>query len=191
MKINSVDFMNKINTLPDRDYLLSMIYFSAAPTIKGNKPSTLVTFTKNKRNLYDLWNTHKKFICNRLDMEYVQLRKRHNSVRVLFYKRELMEKCLFKKECRDFLNSMGYDSETTLEECIAKLKNRFEYICPHEIGIFLGIPVEDVIGFIINNGENSIICKYWKVYHNPENARLLFDSYDKARECVKSLLISL
>lgn len=37
---------------------------------------------------------------------------------------------------------------------------------PHEMGILLGYPVEDVEGFIINNGKNELYTGYWKVYDN-------------------------
>ena len=37
---------------------------------------------------------------------------------------------------------------------------------PHEIGLFLGYPVEDVLGFIENAGQNCKCCGCWKVYCN-------------------------
>lgn len=53
---------------------------------------------------------------------------------------------------------------------------------PHEIGVFLEYPVEDVKGFLENNGERSLYSGYWKVYHNPDETIKLFDRYDKERE---------
>ena len=35
---------------------------------------------------------------------------------------------------------------------------------PHEIGLLLGYPPEDVIGFIENRGQNPLYIGYWKVY---------------------------
>ena len=52
---------------------------------------------------------------------------------------------------------------------------------PHEIGLFLGYPPEDVEGFI----ENSHECKmsgFWKVYGDVHSAELLFEKYKK---CMK------
>ena len=34
---------------------------------------------------------------------------------------------------------------------------------PHELGLLLGYPVEDVLGFIRNEGRNYLYCGYWKV----------------------------
>ena len=60
-------------------------------------------------------------------------------------------------------------------------KNEIEF--PHEIGIFLNYPLEDVRGFIEHKGQDSLFCGYWKVYHDPEKAKLTFWTYDKAKDC--------
>ncbi|MDF2984673.1 MAG: hypothetical protein K0R50_183 [Eubacterium sp.] len=182
---NTLNFINLINMLPDEEYLLSMVAYGSAPTIREEKPSSLMTFTKAGRNLYDLWKLYSPDVCQKLDLQYTQLRDTKDSVRVLFYKTRLLEECLNRNDCRRFLDSIGYDSSITLDECITILKNRFEHVCPHEIGIFLGIPVEDVVGFINHKGENSLLCRYWKVYHNPEKALKLFKSFDKARQDIR------
>ena len=48
---------------------------------------------------------------------------------------------------------------------------------PHEIGVFLGYPLEDVVGFIRNRGRNYTCCGYWKAYGDPEAAQKRFDQY--------------
>ena len=52
---------------------------------------------------------------------------------------------------------------------------------PHEIGIFLGYPLEDVDGFITHQGENCKLCGCWKVYGNVEQASRTFANYEKCR----------
>jgi len=185
-----LNFINIVNELPDEAYLLSMVAYGTAPVIREEKPSSLMTFTTAGRNLYELWNKFGLDVCRNLTLEHTRLRDTKGSVRVLFFRRNLLEDCLNKRDCRDFLNRMGYASKITLEQCILKLKERFEHICPHEIGIFLGIPVEDVTGFIYHKGENSLLCSYWKVYHNPENALKLFKNFDKARQDIRDLISS-
>lgn len=178
--------MDLLSKLPDEDYLLSLIAYGTAPTIREEKPSSLMTFPRAGRNLYELWEKYGPGVCERLNLEFTLLRDTKDSVRVLFYRTRLLEQCLNKSNNRKFLNEIGYPSATTLRECINKLRERFEYICPHEIGIFLGIPLEDVLGFINHRGENSLLCKYWKVYHAPEEALKLFHSYDKARREIRT-----
>ena len=48
-----------------------------------------------------------------------------------------------------------------------------------EIGVFLGYPLADVIGFIENRGKNFTACGYWKVYTDPTTAQAEFDRYKK------------
>ena len=43
-------------------------------------------------------------------------------------------------------------------------------------------PVEDVEGFIANRGQNSLMSRYWKVYHNKQEAERRFHLYDEAKE---------
>ena len=62
-----------------------------------------------------------------------------------------------------------------------ELHNRLrDYACfPHEIGIFLGYPLDDVVGFIENRGQNCKCCGLWKVYCNESETRKLFDKLEK------------
>ena len=49
----------------------------------------------------------------------------------------------------------------------------------HEIGLFLGYPLEDVQGFIENCGKNYRLCGCWKVYGDPQAALRCFARYEK------------
>jgi hypothetical protein len=93
----------------------------------------------------------------------------------------MLEKYLTNKNNIVFLNSLGYQEAVSLEEKLSLLKSRFAFACPHEVGIFLGFPVEDVKGFIDNKGKNYLLARYWKVYLNRQRAELLFKIYDQAR----------
>jgi hypothetical protein len=72
---------------------------------------------------------------------------------------------------------------------LARLQRRFlNEGFPHEIGLFLGYPPEDVRGFIFNKGQNFICCRYWKVYHNAERAMEMFRKIDKAQILAMNIL---
>ena len=59
-----------------------------------------------------------------------------------------------------------------MENCLNLLRMRLEcylqkeQLFPHEIGVFLGYPPEDVKAFIKQNGKGAVLCGYWKVYSN-------------------------
>ena len=57
------------------------------------------------------------------------------------------------------------------------------YVCrKHEIGVFLDYPLEDVVGFIENAGQNYKCSGCWKVYCNECEAVKLFARYKKCRD---------
>ena len=58
---------------------------------------------------------------------------------------------------------------------------------PHEIGVFLDYPLEDVVGFIENAGQNYKCSGCWKVYCNECETRKLFAKYKKCREVYRRL----
>lgn len=53
---------------------------------------------------------------------------------------------------------------------------------PHEIGVFLGYPLEDVKGFIDNKGKNCESCGVWKVYCDREEKDKLFQKFKKCKD---------
>lgn len=110
-----------------------------------------------------------------------------NKELLLFYRHERLEAHLKRKDNREFLNSCGY-LDVSVAAVIRRLKKRYEdYVLrgaefPHELGIVLEYPVEDVKAFIEHGGKNCLMEKYWKVYHNLEQAKAVFASYDAAKE---------
>ena len=79
------------------------------------------------------------------------------------------------------------DPEQAISDLMERLQESEQF--PHEIGVFLGYPYADVIGFIRNHGENCICLGDWKVYDNAEEAVRLFDKYKKCR-CIYTRLWS-
>ena len=84
---------------------------------------------------------------------------------------------------RSFLKKCGYTDFST-EAVLKKLKERFSHggDFPHEIGIFLGYPLGDVIGFIQNSGKNCKCTGCWKVYCDECSAKKTFDKFKKCTE---------
>lgn len=107
---------------------------------------------------------------------------------VFVYRRSLLN-CLFKaEEIRHFLKPYGYQNFEE-EALIANLTHRIAkcHCFPHEIGLFLGYPLEDVKGFIANAGKNCKSTGYWKVYGNVEESEKLFRCFRKCFTVMSSL----
>ena len=174
-------FIFELNKLEGQEYLLTTVAYKTAPTRSGIKPSSLISFSVKNRNLYELWEKYKNEVCMYLGLQFFELKKTKDWLLILFYNKDMLEKVTGNKTNQEFLKKMGYYDEQTLTQRLEFLKMRFRWMCPHEIGVFLGIPIEDVCGFIKHKGNNFLMCKYWKVYHNPEGAENLFRCYDQAK----------
>jgi hypothetical protein len=61
---------------------------------------------------------------------------------------------------------------------------------PHEMGLLLGYPTEDVEGFITHRGDACLFVGYWKVYAYKERKRKLFERFENAKESLIQLLSS-
>lgn len=71
---------------------------------------------------------------------------------------------------------------SSIEALLQQLQNRFKNECPHEIGVFLGYPIEDVLVFYFAAETPCLFTGYWKVYTNVNTAKRIFKAYDQAKE---------
>ena len=104
------------------------------------------------------------------------------------YREAEVQQCLEDPQVAVFLQQYGYES-TQAEACLNHLGARVSLSAqgmehyPHEMGIFLGYPLEDVRGFIRHEGKESRYTGYWKVYGDVTQAKQIFQAYDDAKEC--------
>ena len=54
---------------------------------------------------------------------------------------------------------------------------------PHEIGVFLGYPLDDVRGFI-ENPHGGKVCGTWKVYGDEAQAEKAFERFKRCSACI-------
>ena len=87
------------------------------------------------------------------------------------YRPKLLEARLRDREVRDFLAGYGY-AANGCTSTLAELFDRFTHcpLMPPEVGIFLDYPIEDVRGYIENEGRCSRCIGCWKVYGDVEAA---------------------
>lgn len=77
----------------------------------------------------------------------------------------------------------GTNLDGLLEQLARRLQTQPEF--PHEIGVFLGYPLQDVIGFIKNQGQNFTCCGFWKSYGDPAEMQACFACY---RRCIQTYM---
>lgn len=154
-----------------------------APTLAGLKTGNLFSyyFSSAEEAEKDFFEVNEKLNAKGVFVE--ALLWRPSSVLVYAYRKTFLDKQLKMQEVKGLLSGFGYNANET-EECLDHLKKRLAErkgcgSFPHEIGIFLGYPLTDVIGFIANRGENCKFCGLWKVYSDEDEARKLFEKLKK------------
>ena len=106
------------------------------------------------------------------------------------YRPNLLAKDLKNGKTAKLLSSLGYEVNNA-GACVRCLRSKLECMnCkqefPHEIGLFLGYPFEDVKGFIKYKGECYKCVGCWKVYGDEKEALDTFKKYKKC--CGKGLV---
>ena len=155
-----------------------------APTLGGIKPASLFRFVglKTARKAAQRWD--RKLAPLGIRVTVLKECHQRDAAVIYVYRRDWLERILQEKDSCAFLRKNGY-SVVTVESALEHLSHRLclERDYPHEIGVFLGYPLEDVIGFIENRGQNFTCCGQWKCYGDPKAAQACFARY---RACTDS-----
>ena len=109
-------------------------------------------------------------------LRVLPLRRRDGKRLVYVYRPKRLERDLSDERARRILGDMGYP-EGSVSGCLRRLCERLRTSeeFPHEIGLFLGYPPEDVEGFMARQCAKCVGC--WKVYGDVERAQRLFALY--------------
>ena len=178
-----LDFYNKLDSLQDKEYIETFLVYNLSLVIAGIKPAITVTIKKNNQKLYNSWNDFGSCFLDNIDLKFIELRESNDSIIAMIYDEYMLEKELSQKSHMEFLFNLGYPSNACVCDYLNTLKNRYEkYHCPHELGLFLGIPFEDVKDFMECTTKKCLFCGYWKVYNNGNKAKEIFNKYDKVKE---------
>lgn len=164
----------------DMRELNSQLAFQCAPVLMGYKISNLLMIEREKVHQVSQLFSRTELSCKLLMVS-------GEKAAFLIYREEELFSYLKEPGVREMMEIFGYDRydlEPILEEFSARYT---EYVeadgkFPHEMGLLLGYPVDDVAGFIQNEGENFLYSGYWKVYTNLSEALEHFERYDQAKE---------
>ena len=168
-----------------------VLAFHCAPALAGIKSANLVCLPKANYPALEeelaLYNA--AFLTQQVRFEILcQCRGR---AMVLIYRPALLTAALSHPLATCLLSQAGYPIQASLADLLAELSRRLQSragVFPHEIGLFLGYPPEDVRDFQRYHGKGCKLCGHWKVYHDPESARQRFQRYDQCRDALCSRL---
>ncbi len=148
-----------------------------APVLAGLKTGNLFNYKAEAQNVIreckKIENTLFKYGV------YIDIIKSSDNYSLIYvYRKHNLEYDVKNSLANSILKDRGY-TDFSASGLLKHLKQRInDSICfPHEIGLFLSYPPEDVKGFIENRGYDFKLCGYWKVYCNEETALKKFALY--------------
>lgn len=159
--------------------------FHTAPTLMGLKAASLVSLPNEEAGLLETWLASLSPCLQARGLHMLLLRRGRRRALLLIYDAQALHKALQAKEAQQLLVRCGFPAQATLPVLLTLLTERMaKGPFPHEIGLFLGYPPEDVAGFIEHKGKGCALVGYWKVYGDKERAAALFRRYDACARCL-------
>lgn len=154
-----------------------------APTLAGMKTgnlfsSTFSSYIELKKSIR-LWNQ----MLNSKGLRVIPMRINSDRALIYVFRPRMLTSDLENDIAKQLLEERGYSSNAAMPcviQLIDRLKEADEF--PHEIGLFLGYPPEDVLGFITNKAEKYKCSGVWKVYGDEKKATKTFELYRKCTD---------
>lgn len=173
------------NTNQDIQAFEHALAFHCGPAMAGIKAANLASFSKQKYPgicvLFDQYANSLRARGIQMDI-LCQCPKR---LLILVYRTERLKEQLYHPLSQRLLQQAGYPIGAALPQLLEHLKSRLGSMeFPHEIGLFLGYPPEDVLGFQLHKGKNYKLCGHWKVYSDVERAKSCFRQYEQCRDAI-------
>lgn len=159
------------------DFEMQMVA-QCAPVIAGIKISNLLIIP------YDNECMLESFVKGTY-LQFFRLMQNGKKTTYIIFNRKSFEEYLSSPEVIRFLKSYGYQN-IRIGEMLVEFQKRYKKNIgtpeqfPHEMGIILGYPVEDVIGFTKNKGKDFLYSGYWKVYEDMNAKVELFKRFENA-----------
>lgn len=155
----------------------------SSPTLAGIKTGSLfLCRIHDARELtagLRAWNR----ILHKKGIRAICLKQYDQKALIYVYRISRLQEDLRNELASSILRSHGYDP-LRLGACLTRLIHRLRRCdsFPHEIGLFLGYPPKDVLGFI-KDGAGACKCYgWWKVYDDVETAQRQFRLLDHCKE---------
>lgn len=154
-----------------------------SPTLAGLKTGSLFTteYTQETKLMDEIRRLNRTLAVKGLRV--IPMRETGGRVLIYVYRPSKLEKDFTDSHTSRILEEMGYPCGRP-EQCVVYLarKLREGKSFPHEIGLFLGYPPEDVQGFIENKAGNFKCIGCWKVYGDVEQAQKKFQIFKKCTD---------
>ncbi len=170
----------------DKTHIETKLALQCAPLITGIKISNLLIVSSCDEDAV-------RMILKKTGIIYYRLLRLAEKTTFLVFHKNQLAAYLQDSDVRSILKANGYH-EFSLGGILRTFQYRYETYMnqgegfPHEMGLLLGYPVEDVEGFIAHKGKNFLYSGYWKVYNDVPSKKKIFAAYENAKEQLIQLL---
>ena len=151
---------------------------NCAPTLAGMKVGSLFNVMEKEEAQVNFWLERWNALLNGKGVHVRCLKYTGSAALMYVYRMEALDEQLSQPAVQALMRQMNYPaggSVRQIDHLAAHLKNHSEF--PHEIGLFLGYPREDVWGFMCKKGRDYKCSGCWKVYGDAEKAKACFAKY--------------
>ena len=157
-----------------------LVVSQCAPTLAGLKTANMFSAEYESREEVTAELRRLNAVLVPRGLRIVPMRFMQSRVLLYLYRPEALRRDLADSAAQDILRECGYGKCSRAESClsclIGRLRNHADF--PHEVGLFLGYPPEDVRGFIENRASGFKLIGCWKVYGDVDAARKKFESFE-------------
>lgn len=157
-----------------------MVVRHCSPTLAKMKTGNMFSCTVGEREeLYTFIRALNQTLVKK-GLRVLPLRVREGRALIYVYRPKRLKRDLSHAMSAQLLEERHYDpssSERGVLRLMQRLNESEEF--PHEIGLFLGYPPEDVVGFIEHRASKFKCVGTWKVYGDARAAQNTFRKYQK------------
>ena len=175
----------------DKGNFLHWLIETLGPVILGAKPSEILSFPlKEAENIMKLEAIQSTFNQSSKIL-YKQISNHNNCVKILFYHPIILENTLKDPKNLKLLQHIGYNAEYELENYLESLMEKIaQGNIPDEIGIFLGYPLKDVLGFIGHPSLKLTKINGWRVYGDARLSDRRYNEILRTKNEIRNMLKS-
>lgn len=153
----------------------------SSPTLAGLKTGNLFNcpYSGNDELLLSLRSLNRRLAPKGVRVVPMK-RLGSNKVLLYIYRPDRLKQDFAKQKTARLLEEYGYCVDKP-GKCVVELRQRMcgSDTFPHEIGLFLSYPPEDVRGFINSPKEGCKCTGCWKVYGDEQKAKQKFAEYKR------------
>ena len=161
-----------------------------APVLLGAKPAEILSFPWDPKQSARLERIKNLLTMNK-NITLKEFTNGQKCTKLFVYNPKALQETLSDKRNLMFLKKLGYPTDYHFEEYVELLLEKIQNgSIPDEIGVFLGYPLKDVMGFIGHRSLKLTKVKGWRVYGDPKLPDRKYEDFMQARAYIKEMLSS-